>query len=157
MTDFSLDRVAGALNARGIAAEVDQTGGGTATLFAGERFFDRDGEPRWQVLAGPGWFEGPGMLGDAMAATEEFSVGLDDNGESGDDVDLIGETADVTGTGPVHAVEDRIVELIANRLGNFVWPDGAYQRADGHWGDHDVLADERKRVAGRRPQGSLVA
>jgi hypothetical protein len=151
MTDFSLDRVAGALNARGIAAEVDQTGGGTATLFAGERFFDRDGEPRWQVLAGPGWFEGPGMLGDAMAATEEFSVGLDDSGDSGyDDVDVIG-------SGPTHAVEDQIVELIVDRLSNFVWPDGAYQRADGHWGDHDVLADERKRVAGRRPQGSLVA
>lgn len=137
MTEFNLDRVAGELNSRGIAAEVDQTGGGTATLFAGERFFDNDGEPRWMIMAGPGYFDEHGV---AFTDTTEFAVSKDDGGTDTDVVDL-GDLADQH----PKTIEDMATIVIAFRIRTFAWPDGAYQRADGHWGEHDVLADERAR------------
>lgn len=143
MTEFSLDRIAGALNARGIAAEVDQTGGGTATLFAGERFFDRDGEPRWQVIAGPGYFDQHGM---ALADTADFSLGLDNDGASGDDVVVFFPDFDDVAC---EQIESLLVVLVAFKTRTFTWPDGAYQRSDGHWGERDILHDERRRVIDR--------
>lgn len=149
MTEFNLDRVAGELNSRGIAAEVDHSGGGVATLYAGKRFFDRDGEPRWQIIAGPGWFEQPGY-GTARADTGDFAVGPDDDGT--DDVlygtSLTAPTAAGVVPGP-RAIEDAITDQIIKQLQDFTWTDGAYQRADGHWGEHDVLADERQRARQR--------
>lgn len=143
MTEFNLDRIAGELNSRGIAAEVDHTGGGTATLYAGERFFDRDGEPRWQMSAGPGWFEEPGY-GTARADTEDFSVGRDD-----DEYEIALSGTALTASTPT-GLEDEIAGAIADALKAFTWADGAYQRADGHWGEHDVLVDERARQRAAR-------
>lgn len=72
-----------------IHAYVEQTGGGTATIFAGElRSVERKAitgvvvtEDRWQAVAGPGWFEGPGWT-NARGDVSDFYIGPDDDGEA---------------------------------------------------------------------------
>lgn len=79
------------------AAYVEQTGGGCATIYAGVlaereepryRWTENGREqvgtelnPRWQAVAGPGWFEGPGWT-NGRATVDEFYVGPDDDGEA---------------------------------------------------------------------------
>jgi hypothetical protein len=73
-----LARVAEILNARGVEAFVEQTGGNVATLFAGP---ERDGPDDWgkvrSAACGPGWFEGPDWTL-PRADWAELNVGVDD-------------------------------------------------------------------------------
>lgn len=94
---LDLDEVVRLLKDKGVVAYVEQTGGGTATIYAGEQFQQReetwrwvDGVrvsngsetvPRYPVIAGPGWFEGPGWT-HPQADAGDFAIGPDDDGES---------------------------------------------------------------------------
>jgi hypothetical protein len=83
-------------------AYVEQTGGGCATLYAGQVGYHectcpntgklgphddgcpvpaRGGSPRYGSCAGPGWFTGPAWTG-ARADLDDFYVGPDDQGET---------------------------------------------------------------------------
>jgi hypothetical protein len=80
-----------------VPAYVEQTGGGTATIYAGWWFMNQepqyrweDGEriqvdaesvPRFPAIAGPGWFEGPGWT-KGRATVDDFYIGPDDDGEA---------------------------------------------------------------------------
>lgn len=85
MTDIDMQAIVNQLKERGIDAYVEQTGGGVATIFAGESFevIEGSGEPyrRWPAVAGPGWFDGPGWTL-PKADGDDFYVGRDDDGES---------------------------------------------------------------------------
>jgi len=61
-----------------VTAYVEQTGGGCATIMAGEV---RDDEGHYQACAGPGWFRGPGWQ-HGVGDLGDFSVGFDDDGET---------------------------------------------------------------------------
>ncbi|MGV8846102.1 hypothetical protein [Tessaracoccus sp.] len=65
-----------------IPAFVAHTGGNIATIYAGATHTDDEGDDRYDAGAGPGsyggWGEGP-----SVGEWTEFSVGPDDNGESG--------------------------------------------------------------------------
>jgi hypothetical protein len=89
--ELDFDKIVALLKGKGINAYVEQTGGGTATIYAGElkargkgaaigaeKVFDDD---RWDASAGPGWFAGPGWTR-GRGGTEEFYVGPDDDGEA---------------------------------------------------------------------------
>lgn len=77
---IDLDAVVAELALLGIPAIVEQTGGGTATVYAGEPHDDGgDGAERYPVAAGPGHFTGPGWTR-GRAYREEFSVGVNDDG-----------------------------------------------------------------------------
>lgn len=93
--ELDMDKICELLKKRGIPAIVEQTGGGTATIYAGElrkkmvkatpaplghRSAGSTFEERWQASAGPGWFKGPGWT-NGRADTDEFYVGTDDDGE----------------------------------------------------------------------------
>jgi hypothetical protein len=82
-----MDAVCEALNARGVSAYVEQTGGGCATISIGHQ----DPEGRFQALAGPGGFYGPRFT-KARGHVGDFCVGPDDDGES--EVSLV-ETTDI--------------------------------------------------------------
>lgn len=97
---IDMDRIVEGLRARGIGALVEQTGGGTATIFAGG--LREDGE-RYKAAAGPGYFAGPDWtLGRAVRG--DFFIGPDDQGEApvttitdqsyAEIVDLIAEVVD---------------------------------------------------------------
>jgi hypothetical protein len=81
--DVSGDEVVRILRERGIHAEVAQTGGGTATLYAGPThpyWMPNDtlhGVDLYAAAAGPGWFEGPGWTRSCFS-TAELVVGHDD-------------------------------------------------------------------------------
>lgn len=83
MGTLNLDTICTLLRERGIPAYVEQTGGGVATIYAGEQNIpDPSGEwMRWQALAGPGWFEGPGWS-NGRGHTSDFAIGPDDDGET---------------------------------------------------------------------------
>ena len=73
--ELDLDKIVRLLNEEyKIESYVGQTGGGTATLLIGEEIGDR-----YELLAGPGWFEGPGWT-NGRATNEEFYIGPDDDG-----------------------------------------------------------------------------
>jgi hypothetical protein len=77
------DEVVRILAERGIEATVAQTGGGTATLFAGPMHVYAKGDPTMDgvefaaAAAGPGWFEGPAWTRSKFS-TAELSIGHDD-------------------------------------------------------------------------------
>lgn len=73
---IDLDAVAEAVRALGVDCAVEQTGGNCATLCAGPMVGDRH-----TVVAGPGWFEGPGWTR-PRASLAEFFIGSDDDGET---------------------------------------------------------------------------
>lgn len=83
--NLDMDKIVDLLRAGGITAYVEQTGGGCATIYAGESYVDSHGDERYPVLAGPGWFEGPNWT-IARGDTDDFSVGLDDDGETPSDI-----------------------------------------------------------------------
>lgn len=74
---LNLDLIVALLAEHGVAAYVEQTGGGCATVLAGE--VRSDGHA--VAAAGPGWFEGPGWT-HGRADTDEFFIGPDDDGEA---------------------------------------------------------------------------
>jgi len=66
-----------------VTAYVEQTGGGCATIYAGEPWDEANWGNRYPAVAGPGWFDGPGWTlprGDL----HDFYIGPDDDGESDD-------------------------------------------------------------------------
>ncbi|NAZ84633.1 hypothetical protein [Kineococcus indalonis] len=73
--NFSLDVLVRCIQREGFHALVAQTGGGVATVYAGRRFFDRDEDPRYWAVAGPGTY-GWGAQ-DSYASLAEFSIGAD--------------------------------------------------------------------------------
>lgn len=83
-TSVDMDRMVRILNALDIPAEMEMTGGGVATLYAGSELRPVDPEygPRRQACAGPGWFEGPNYT-QPRCAFDDFYIGPDDDGESG--------------------------------------------------------------------------
>lgn len=81
--DFvNLDRICDWLHLYGVPAYVEQTGGGCATIYAGEQI-DRfgDGDLYWQIAMGPGWFEGPAWT-NGHAVIGDFYIGPDDQGDT---------------------------------------------------------------------------
>jgi hypothetical protein len=81
--EIDLDALAAAVRDLGIEAFVEQTGGGCATVWAGEQHEDQHGDQRWDAGAGPGWFEGPGYTNARALIGQggDFCVGPDDDGE----------------------------------------------------------------------------
>lgn len=77
MGSFDFDRLAEMVRGFGMPAVVEMTGGGVATMYVGD--FDDAGNAL--IVAGPGWFEGPGYTR-ARATLDEFSWGPDDDGQS---------------------------------------------------------------------------
>lgn len=77
---IDLERVCEILNARGVQAYVENTGGGCAAIYAGQPVIwndELDGDVwRFQAIAGPGWFDGP-HYSQGMATLHEFYVGPD--------------------------------------------------------------------------------
>lgn len=102
-TVVDLEHVCRLLAAEGIPAYVEQTGGGVATIYAGQPREDEDRGHRYPVIAGPGWFEGPDWT-EGRADTRELYVGPDDDGE-------VTPTAIAPGT-----KEDEIAAVIAKQV-----------------------------------------
>lgn len=78
---IDMDRVVWHVEQGGVKAYVEQTGGGCATIYAGDldEWPDQYGDKRYAVAAGPGWFEGPGWIRPYGDATD-FHIGPDDDG-----------------------------------------------------------------------------
>ncbi len=147
MTKFSMDAVVSLLRTVGRKAYVQQTGGGCATIYAGEGFLDAASHPRYQILAGPGHYSWNADE-DSLAVTEDFYVGPDDDGESGD-IDDVRQL----GVYPQWTIESMLAIEIARQLDDFVWPAGAHQRLDHRaidtargWTYDRSLADEEDKV-----------
>ena len=98
MGSFDFERLAEMVRGFAMPAVIEQSGGGIATMYVGE--FNDDGYAL--IIAGPGWFEGPGWT-NPRASLDEFSWGPDDEGESEHELE--------TGDRPLTV----IAELIANR------------------------------------------
>ena len=91
MAELKFDVVVDLLKEKNINAYVEQTGGGTATIFAGmlrvrgipspdDNVRPISGYKRWDACAGPGWFRGPGWT-NGVGDTSDFVVGRDDDGD----------------------------------------------------------------------------
>lgn len=78
-TIFDMQAVCDHLNTGDIPAFVGQSGGGVATLYAGEPWEEPGWGARYPAIAGPGWFEGPNWT-KPRASTDEFYIGPDDDG-----------------------------------------------------------------------------
>lgn len=86
-SDFSMDELVDLIEARGVSAYVQQTGGGTATIYMGDEMPELncgdDDCPHYVLAAGPGVFSwnadepSIGTFGD-------FCYGPDDHGDSGE-------------------------------------------------------------------------
>lgn len=81
MAHLDFDHIAQLLREDDYHAHVAQTGGGTATIYAGNVYRDDRGDERYPVLIGPGYFRGPGWT-NAAGDTDECYVGPDDDGET---------------------------------------------------------------------------
>lgn len=78
----SMDRIVAYLREAGVQnASVEQTGGGCATIYAGPVSRDAAGDERYALIAGPGWFEGPGFT-NAWISFGDFAYGPDDDGDT---------------------------------------------------------------------------
>jgi len=75
--EVDFDKVVELVKAQGVAAYVEQTGGGCATILAGP--MSEDGHA--VAAAGPGYFDGPGWTC-GRGDTDDLYVGPDDQGES---------------------------------------------------------------------------
>jgi hypothetical protein len=81
VTDIDFDRITDLVNAAGIPAYTEQTSGGCATIYVGTARRDAYGDLRYLLLAGPGWFDGPGWTS-PKGTTADLYVGPDDDGAS---------------------------------------------------------------------------
>lgn len=80
LVDLNMDTIVELINRQGVWAIVDQTGGGCATIHAGDHTSTRDGAPIYTAVAGPGtygWNQRP-----SMGNTGEFTISTDDQGET---------------------------------------------------------------------------
>jgi hypothetical protein len=73
---IDLDLVVSYLKRADIFAYVEQTGGGTATIYAGPTHMEDGYGKRFAAIAGPGWFEGPAWTG-GRGYMDDFYVGPD--------------------------------------------------------------------------------
>lgn len=135
MKDINLDEVVRLLQAEhGIAnAYVEQTGGGCATIYAGPQHTDGNGDQRYAVAAGPGWFAGPGFTV-ARATPADFYIGPDDDGES--------EVIEVARLAADSQTDAGIARLIAEQVEAFCSrpPQPAYPDRDALLADAAALA-----------------
>lgn len=80
--ELDLDAVVRMVRSADVFAYVEQTGGGTATIYAGFRYTDAAGDERWAACAGPGWFLPDPDTGHpwafGRARIDDFYVGPDD-------------------------------------------------------------------------------
>lgn len=80
--EIDMDAIVELVEAEGIQAYVEQTGGGCATIYAGRTGSPADLiRPEWIAGAGPGWFEGPGFSR-GRGVVGDFWIGLNDDGET---------------------------------------------------------------------------
>lgn len=86
-TEVDMDKIVSIVrDDYGIPAYVEQTGGGTATIYAGPTHHEDGWGTRHAAAAGPGWFAGPHWT-KGRGIVSDFFVGPDDDG-SGDFADL---------------------------------------------------------------------
>jgi hypothetical protein len=77
---INLTRVAEIMHAKSTqTAYVEHAGKGVASLYAGTLARDAEGEDRYQLIAGPGWFDLDGV---AYIGFDDFEYGSDDDGQS---------------------------------------------------------------------------
>lgn len=111
--EFPLDAVVEAVTRQGIPAYVEMTGGGVATIYAGEReevIVDGLRYMEHPIAAGPGWFEGPNYtLG--TATTDDFYIGRN-NDDSQDGGYLTFADVLESGSDPITVAARLIVEAI---------------------------------------------
>jgi hypothetical protein len=74
---IDMQAVADAVNAHGVPARIQHSGGNTATLYTGKETLDEYGNVRYSAAAGPGHFEAP-RHGKPFADTD-FRIGPHDN------------------------------------------------------------------------------
>ncbi|MEU7922977.1 hypothetical protein [Micromonospora zamorensis] len=77
-TRFDMQAVVVEIARHGHPARIDHSGGNTATIYAGSQHTDQNGDARWAVTAGPGWFAKPDHQ-EPVAETSEFQIGPDDD------------------------------------------------------------------------------
>ncbi|MFY1614640.1 MBL fold metallo-hydrolase [Micromonospora sp. WMMD736] len=77
-TRFDMQAVVVEIARHGHHAHIDHSGGNTATIYAGSQHTDQNGDARWAVTAGPGWFAKPDHR-EPVADTSEFQIGPDDD------------------------------------------------------------------------------
>lgn len=113
MTDefvtLNLDRIVELLHAQGhTEASVEQTGGGTATIYAGPLVPHKEYPDieTHAIAAGPGWFEGPWWT-NGRATSDEFFIGRNNEFE--------GAFTDV----PKITNEEEVANLIAAAIRDF--------------------------------------
>jgi hypothetical protein len=130
-TEVSFDEVVRLLTEKGVAAYVEQTGGGCATIYASrqwgpeepllrmgkqegthaypEKHRHSNGDDYYEIGVGPGWFAGPGWS-DGRGDTVDLYVGPDgDEDAPGEDV-------------PVGASAADVAEMVARQLASFQPP-----------------------------------
>lgn len=86
--NFRMQAVCDYLGLLGIQSYVEMTGGGCATIYAGQDYLGEDDCRRWTTLGGPGTFRGDGTSG---ASFEEFYIGAE-NGIGAFDTASLGVT-----------------------------------------------------------------
>lgn len=98
---ISLDKIVAHLkDTFDIAAYVEQTGGGTATIYAGPTQDEPGWGDRYAAVAGPGWFNGPGRT-EGTGDSRYFFIGPDDDGSA--EATILADF--VTPTTTAHAAE----------------------------------------------------
>jgi hypothetical protein len=85
MAELDMEKIVSLVTAQGVAAFVQQTGGGVATIYAGATRAEADAE-YFAVVAGPGWFSGP-RSSQARGDDEDFRVGPDNDRSAPNDDD----------------------------------------------------------------------
>jgi hypothetical protein len=83
MAELNMETIVALVKAQGIAAYVEQTGGGVATIYAGDTRTEA-GTEYYAVAAGPGRFSGP-RWSEARGDDEDFCVGPDNDGSAPND------------------------------------------------------------------------
>jgi hypothetical protein len=107
---LNMDRITDMVKAAGIAAYVEQTGGGCATIIVGAGKLpildDRESSYDAYLLAGPGWFDWDTTPATAYASRGEFYIGPDDLGVSDTwSPPLDGTTADAETACAAHIIQ----------------------------------------------------
>ncbi|GAB3959420.1 hypothetical protein [Micromonospora vulcania] len=77
-TRFDMQAVVVEIARHGHHAHIGHSGGNTATIYAGSQHTDQNGDARWAVTAGPGWFAKRDHR-EPVADTSEFQIGPDDD------------------------------------------------------------------------------
>jgi hypothetical protein len=81
MAELNMETIVSLVQAHGVHAFVQQTGGG-ATIYAGATRTEAETETEYYaVAAGPGWFSGP-RWSEARGDDEDFFVGPDNDGSA---------------------------------------------------------------------------